>query len=175
LRTVKRLRLEKGWSQKDLADKSGVGQDTISGIESGKHEPRPSTLRKLAEALDAEVVDFFSESEELTTRPKESWRSWEEFLEEKTGHAHLAGDRDEIADFLRGAESVEDHEERVRLLREEVFALDKEKKKSSAFTEMEIGGVPYMEIRKRHAFSILVRFGEGAITAEEAERELATA
>jgi transcriptional regulator with XRE-family HTH domain len=75
LRAVKRLRLEKGWSQKDLADKSGVGQDTISGVESGKHEPRPSTLRKLAEALDAEVVDFFSESEEVSTRPKGSGRA----------------------------------------------------------------------------------------------------
>lgn len=71
MRAVKRLRLEKGWSQKDLADKSGVGQDTISGVESGKHEPRPSTLRKLAEALDTEVSDLFSE--ELTARPKEEY------------------------------------------------------------------------------------------------------
>jgi transcriptional regulator with XRE-family HTH domain len=67
LRAVKRLRLEKGWSQKDLADKSGVGQDTISGVESGKHEPRPSTLRKLAGALDTEVSNLF---EEVVTRPK---------------------------------------------------------------------------------------------------------
>jgi transcriptional regulator with XRE-family HTH domain len=59
--TVKEIRRRKGWSQKDLAEKSGVGQDTISGIESGRHEPRPSTLRKLADALDVEVADFFRE------------------------------------------------------------------------------------------------------------------
>jgi transcriptional regulator with XRE-family HTH domain len=59
--TVKEIRRRKGWSQKDLADESGVGQDTISGIESGRHEPRPSTLRKLADALDVEVADFFRE------------------------------------------------------------------------------------------------------------------
>jgi transcriptional regulator with XRE-family HTH domain len=57
--TVKEIRRRKGWSQKDLAKESGVGQDTISGIESGRHEPRPSTLRKLADALDVEVADFF--------------------------------------------------------------------------------------------------------------------
>jgi transcriptional regulator with XRE-family HTH domain len=59
--TVKEIRRRKGWSQKDLAEESGVGQDTISGIESGRHEPRPSTLRKLADALDVEVADFFKE------------------------------------------------------------------------------------------------------------------
>jgi putative transcriptional regulator len=59
--TLKEIRRQKGWSQKDLADESGVGQDTISGIESGRHEPRPSTLRKLANALEVQVADFFRE------------------------------------------------------------------------------------------------------------------
>jgi transcriptional regulator with XRE-family HTH domain len=58
---LKEMRLRKGWSQQDLANRSGVGQDTISGIELGRHEPRPSTLRKLAGALDVEVADFFRE------------------------------------------------------------------------------------------------------------------
>ena len=58
---LREFRRQKGWSQKDLADESGVGQDTISGIERGQHEPRPSTLRKLATALDVEIADFFRE------------------------------------------------------------------------------------------------------------------
>jgi transcriptional regulator with XRE-family HTH domain len=58
---LREIRLRKGWSQQNLADESGVGQDTISGIESGRHEPRPSTLRKLAAALGVEVVEFFRE------------------------------------------------------------------------------------------------------------------
>jgi transcriptional regulator with XRE-family HTH domain len=58
---LREFRRQKGWSQKDLADASGVGQDTISGIERGQHEPRPSTLRKLAESLGVEVADFFRE------------------------------------------------------------------------------------------------------------------
>jgi transcriptional regulator with XRE-family HTH domain len=72
---VKEIRRRKGWSQKDLAEESGVGQDTISGIESGRHEPRPSTLRKLADALDVEVADFFKEpAVPLVEAPKEAGR-----------------------------------------------------------------------------------------------------
>jgi transcriptional regulator with XRE-family HTH domain len=55
------MRREKGLSQQELADLAGVGQDSISAIETGKHEPHPRTLRKLAEVLDIEVVDFFRE------------------------------------------------------------------------------------------------------------------
>jgi transcriptional regulator with XRE-family HTH domain len=72
---VKVIRRRKGWSQKDLAEESGVGQDTISGIESGRHEPRPSTLRKLADALDVEVADFFREpAVPLDEAPREAGR-----------------------------------------------------------------------------------------------------
>jgi transcriptional regulator with XRE-family HTH domain len=72
---VKEIRRRKGWSQKDLAEESGVGQDTISGIESGRHEPRPSTLRKLADALDVEVADFFREpAVPLVEAPREAGR-----------------------------------------------------------------------------------------------------
>jgi transcriptional regulator with XRE-family HTH domain len=55
------MRREKGLSQQELADLAGVGQDSVSAIETGKHEPHPRTLRKLAAVLDAEVVDFFRE------------------------------------------------------------------------------------------------------------------
>jgi transcriptional regulator with XRE-family HTH domain len=54
-------RLRSGWSQKDLARESGTNVDTVSGIETGQHEPRPSTLRKLARALGIEVRDLFEE------------------------------------------------------------------------------------------------------------------
>jgi transcriptional regulator with XRE-family HTH domain len=60
----RRLREERqlrGWSQRDLARETGVNTDTISGIETGQHEPRPSTLRKLAEGLGVEVRDLFAE------------------------------------------------------------------------------------------------------------------
>src|SRR5918993_3284901 len=72
---LKQLRRRRGLSQKDLAEASGVGQDTISGIESGRHEPRPSTLRKIAEALEVEVVDFFREPvHPLDSAPRPGWQ-----------------------------------------------------------------------------------------------------
>jgi DNA-binding XRE family transcriptional regulator len=58
LREERQLR---GWSQRDLARATGVNPDTISGVETEQHEPRPSTLRKLAEGLGLEVRDFFAE------------------------------------------------------------------------------------------------------------------
>jgi len=58
---LKEERLRNGWSQKDLAGESKTNVDTISGIETGQHEPRPSTLRKLARALGIEVRDLFEE------------------------------------------------------------------------------------------------------------------
>jgi transcriptional regulator with XRE-family HTH domain len=61
MESVRRMRREKGLSQQELADLAGVGQDSISAIETGKHEPHPRTLRKLANALGVEVADFFKE------------------------------------------------------------------------------------------------------------------
>jgi transcriptional regulator with XRE-family HTH domain len=60
-RRLKEERQLRGWSQRDLARETGVNADTISGIETDQHEPRPSTLRKLAKGLDVEVRDFFAE------------------------------------------------------------------------------------------------------------------
>src|SRR5215212_9631188 len=55
------LREQKALTLRDLEEASGVGADAISKIENGHRKPRPSTLRKLARALGAEVEDFFRE------------------------------------------------------------------------------------------------------------------
>src|SRR5919202_1482169 len=65
-RKVRMLRTLKGWSQTKLAEEIGVGQDTISAIERGEHEPRASTLRKLANGLGVDIAELF---EEPTIRP----------------------------------------------------------------------------------------------------------
>lgn len=48
---LKRLRLDAALSQRDLAIKSGLARSTISALERGAAEARPSTLRRLADAL----------------------------------------------------------------------------------------------------------------------------
>lgn len=53
------LRTEKKWSQRELADRSGISNTEISRIESGKRSnPNPSTLRALADALQVEYRDL---------------------------------------------------------------------------------------------------------------------
>ena len=111
--TVKEIRRRKGWSQKDLAEESGVGQDTISGIESGRHEPRPSTLRKLADALDVEVAEFFEESGR--TSPKGSAPlSFKAWLEERCGSAYLAMSMEELEALFESLGNTEKGTEKRR-------------------------------------------------------------
>lgn len=54
-RQIRRLRQEKGWSQRWLARQAGVVQQNLSLYERGLTNPRLETLGRLAAALDAEV------------------------------------------------------------------------------------------------------------------------
>jgi transcriptional regulator with XRE-family HTH domain len=65
-----RFRQLKGFSQRALAKESGVSPATIYELENGRRKPNPSTLRKLASALDVEVVDLLG-----IEYPKEARRS----------------------------------------------------------------------------------------------------
>ena len=49
---LREWRERKALSQRDLARRAAVSQYSISKIETGQQKPRPSTLRRLAEALD---------------------------------------------------------------------------------------------------------------------------
>lgn len=51
MQALRQLRLARGMSQRELAAASGVGRDTISGLEKGERQARPSTTEKLALAL----------------------------------------------------------------------------------------------------------------------------
>ncbi len=55
------LRERRALTLRELAEMSGVAADTINQIELGHRKARPSTLRKLARALDIEVREFFEE------------------------------------------------------------------------------------------------------------------
>jgi len=59
---VRRLRLEKGWSQNELAYHAKLAPSVISLIETGKRDPNATTLRKLAGALEVRIPDLFEES-----------------------------------------------------------------------------------------------------------------
>lgn len=58
---LKTLRKEKGLSQEELAERSGLNRPYISGIEQGKRNVSLEVMEKLAKALGVgigELVDF---------------------------------------------------------------------------------------------------------------------
>jgi transcriptional regulator with XRE-family HTH domain len=44
-----------GLTQEQLAEKSGVGRDTIQKLETGQRPARPATIKKLSEALGVDA------------------------------------------------------------------------------------------------------------------------
>lgn len=52
---LKRLRLARDLTQKQLGELAGVAQSTISGVEKGERQIKPSSLIELAHALKAEA------------------------------------------------------------------------------------------------------------------------
>src|SRR5215217_4602051 len=67
---LKLVREGQGWSQRDLAARSGVAQNTISQLERGERKAMPSTVRKLADALGVDPPVLMAESR--INRPIES-------------------------------------------------------------------------------------------------------
>ena len=55
------IRNQKGLSQKELSQRSKLAASYLSRIENRRLEPRPKTLRKVAEALGVPVSAFFDE------------------------------------------------------------------------------------------------------------------
>jgi transcriptional regulator with XRE-family HTH domain len=49
---VRSARLARGWTQEDLAEKTGLASDQLSRIERGKREVRLTTLVRLVRALE---------------------------------------------------------------------------------------------------------------------------
>ena len=59
---LKDMRVRRAMSQDDLAEKAGVGLNTVNRLERNHTEPRPSTLRKLAEALDVDPGELIGDA-----------------------------------------------------------------------------------------------------------------
>ncbi|CCD95761.1 Uncharacterized HTH-type transcriptional regulator y4dJ (modular protein) [Bradyrhizobium sp. ORS 375] len=62
-RNLRRLRLDKGLTQEELANAAGLRQALISELEAGKLDVRIDTLSRVAIALDATLAELFHESQ----------------------------------------------------------------------------------------------------------------
>ena len=49
------LREQRGWSQRELADRAGMKQPQLARLETGQVEPKLDTLQRLAQAMGCEV------------------------------------------------------------------------------------------------------------------------
>ncbi len=58
LERLRELREMAGLSQERLSEISGVGRATVADLEAGKRPPRPSTARKLADALGVDIPEL---------------------------------------------------------------------------------------------------------------------
>ena len=66
LSRLKEWREKRLLTQADLAQRSGIAETTINRIERGHHEPRFSTIKRLAGALDVDASELMaSEGQEL--------------------------------------------------------------------------------------------------------------
>lgn len=52
---LKRFRLERGWSQEELASRLDVSPGSVGNWEIGPHVPHPKTLRKIAALFEVDV------------------------------------------------------------------------------------------------------------------------
>ena len=86
MQELRRIRKERGLTQRELADASGVDPATISLIETGKRRPHLETLDSLALVLGVEVVEFFPKvqaslwPEEEPGRRADVYEPWAEFV-----------------------------------------------------------------------------------------------
>jgi len=55
---LKELRKQRGWTQPVLAKRAGLSAGYIARVETGRHDPKLSTLVKLAKALGVPVTEL---------------------------------------------------------------------------------------------------------------------
>lgn len=62
---IQKLRLERVWSQTELAEKLGISSNAVSYIESGRRQSRTQTIRKLLELFKCNLEDIGEIVEEV--------------------------------------------------------------------------------------------------------------
>lgn len=58
---VRRLRLQRGWSQEELADRAGLHRTYVGGIERGERNVSLVNIGRLASALEVSLATLMAE------------------------------------------------------------------------------------------------------------------
>lgn len=67
---IRKIRIEKGMTQKEIAEKCGINDANIRKYESGRQNPKIDTIEKIAKALDVEVSELLFEKSEIIEQLK---------------------------------------------------------------------------------------------------------
>jgi putative transcriptional regulator len=62
------LRVERDWTQADLAERLDVSRQTIVSIEKGKYDPSLPLAFKIAELFEMTIEDIFQPDDETQAR-----------------------------------------------------------------------------------------------------------
>lgn len=87
---VRKLRLQRGWSQAELAQFSGLSTRTVQRIEKGE-KPGLETLKSLAAVFDMEAADFQQEADIMNENrvSEEERRVFEQVRKLRSFYGHL--------------------------------------------------------------------------------------
>lgn len=61
---LRKLRLQAGWTQEQLAEQIGVSVQQIQNYESGANKMNTDRLQQVAQALDISILSFFTDEDE---------------------------------------------------------------------------------------------------------------
>jgi len=104
MRAVKILRAEAGLTGIELAKRANMSRSQLSRIEHERHEPKPESLKRIADALDINVRDIYALEEEIygpkAGGPPSPAQAW--LLERIAGHALVAMNSEEFSNYVDG-------------------------------------------------------------------------
>lgn len=132
-------------SQRDLAARSGVAHDTIGQLERGERKARPSTIRKLAEALGVEPSVLLAESRVEAWEQMDRARAAQSLLESR-GALYQAQESKSLAQLRMELEALEAREsqspvgKKIRRIREEIAARLVEHASGKGYMERYVAG-----------------------------------
>lgn len=89
---LRKARLQKGWTQEQLAQQIGIAKSTLTGYEKGNREPDVFKIKRILEILDVDSDYLLGVSRE----PKQK----ETTLNEPEGYSLLSAESRKIVDNL---------------------------------------------------------------------------
>lgn len=108
---IKKYRKEKGWTQKQLADKLNKNTRTIQNYENSRREPNIKLLYQIAETLHISISDLFGEAIGRVESSEKYEKELAQFLNIKEEELQLTMKYDNFSEvkatkeFLRGVVS----------------------------------------------------------------------